>query len=63
MNRNKHVFPAGSRALDRRLLVLLTLSRRSGFMPENNQDVLLAAASMACGGLSHTLEVATVALV
>ena len=32
-------------------------------MPENNQDVLLAAASMACGGLSHTLEVATVALV
>jgi len=50
VDRNKLVFLAGLLALDERLLVLLSLSRRSGFMPEQIQDMLLAVASMACGG-------------
>ena len=56
MDRNKHAFLAGSLALDGRLLVLLSLSRRSRFMPEQSQDVLLAVASMACGGLHILLR-------
>ncbi len=56
MDRNKHVFLAGLLALDGRLLVLLSLSRRSGFMPEQIQDVLLAVASMAFGGLHILLR-------
>jgi len=55
VDRNKHVFLAGLLALDGRLLVLLSLSRSSGFMPEPIQDVLLVAAFMACGGL-HILS-------
>ena len=38
------------------LLVLLSLSRRSGFMPEQIQDMLLAAASMASSGLHIVLR-------
>jgi len=56
VDRNKHVFLAGSLALGGWLLVLLSLSRRSGFMPEQIQDVLLAVASMACGGLHILLR-------
>ncbi len=56
VDRNKHVFLAGSLALDGWLLALLSLSRRSRFMPEQIQDVLLAVASMACGGLHILLR-------
>jgi len=38
------------------LLVLLSLSRRSGFIPQQIQDVLLAVASLACGGLHILLR-------
>ncbi len=37
--------------MDGRMLVLLSLSRRSRFMPERTRDVLLAVAYTACGGL------------
>ncbi len=36
--------------------MLLSLSRCSGFIPEQIQDVLLAVASMACGGLHKLLR-------
>ena len=42
--------------IDGQLLVLLSLSRRSGFMPEQIQDVLTAVACMACGGLHILLR-------
>ncbi len=54
MDRNKLVFLAGLLALDEWLLVVLSLSGRSGFMPEQVQDVLLVVASMA-GDVLHIL--------
>jgi len=59
---SKHVFLAGLLALDGRLLVLLSLSRRSVFMPEQIQDVLLAVAFMACGGLHILLRLLSLQL-
>ncbi len=62
MDGSKHVFLAGLLALDGRLLVLLSLSRRSVFMPEQIQDVLLAVAFMACGGLHILLRLLSLQL-
>ena len=62
MDGSKHVFLAGLLALDGRLLVLLSSSRRSGFIPEQIQDVLLAVAFMACGGLHILLRLLSLQL-